>query len=115
VKLLRQFGTIIIICFVGEFINKLLNIPIPGNVIGMIILLLLLSRGIIKLEEIDEIAGFLLDHLAFFFIPAGVNLLTNLDMMKGQWLAIMTVILLTTILVMIVTGLTIQTLQRREG
>lgn len=111
--LLRQFCVIVAICFIGEFLNKLFGIPIPGNVLGMVLFLILLITGIVKLEMVDKIAKFLLDHLAFFFIPAGVNLLTNLDMLRGQWITIMSVIVLTTISVMVVTGWTIQWAKRR--
>lgn len=113
-KLLRQLGIIVGVCFAGEFLNTLLGIPIPGNVLGMILLLLLLSTEIVNLEMIDEISKFLLGYLPFFFIPAGVNLLTNLEMMREQWLGIMGVIIISTILVMVVTGITIQFLQRRQ-
>ncbi|SES95739.1 holin-like protein [Natronincola peptidivorans] len=111
--LLRQLAIVIGICFAGELINKAFNIPIPGNVLGMMLLLILLTTGIIKLEMIDEIAKFLLDHLAFFFVPAGVGLLSHLDIIKEQWIPIIGVILISTVIVMVVTGLTVQFLIRR--
>ncbi|AOY75225.1 CidA/LrgA family protein [Clostridium formicaceticum] len=112
--LFRQFFIIIAVCLAGELVNKSLGIPIPGNVLGMIFLLLLLLLGVIKLEMIDKIAKFLLEHLAFFFIPAGVGLLNNLHLIQGQWLPIMSVVLLSTIIVMGVTGLTIQLIKKKE-
>ncbi|WP_245684733.1 CidA/LrgA family protein [Orenia metallireducens] len=50
----------------------------------MVILLALLSKGIIKLEMIDDIAKFLLDHLAIFFIQPGISLVNNLDLLKEE-------------------------------
>ncbi|MDK2799623.1 MAG: holin-like protein [Clostridiales bacterium] len=111
-KLLRQFGIILSISLIGELVSKLLNIPIPGNVIGMLILLSLLFLGTVKLETIDEITKFLLDHLAFFFIPAGVGLISNLQLLRGKWGAIFLICLISTTLVMVVTGLTIQLVKR---
>lgn len=111
-KLLRQICIIIGICFVGELLNRLLKIPVPGNVLGMIILFACLCTGVIKLEMIKEISDFLLDHLAFFFIPAGVGLLACMDVLAGKWLAFLAVCLVTTILVMLVAGHTVQLLKR---
>ena len=113
-KLLRQLLLILTICFSGEVINRLFSLPIPGNIIGMVILFLCLYTGIIKLEMIADIAKFLLDHLAFFFVPAGVGLLAYLDVIKSSWLAILIISLITTIIVMIITGHTVQLLKGGE-
>lgn len=111
-KLLRQTCIILGICFLGQILEKLLKIPVPGTVLGMIILFLCLCLGIIKLEMIKEISDFLLDHLAFFFIPAGVGLLASMDILKGKWIAFLAVCLITTVIIMVVTGHTVQLLKR---
>jgi len=113
-KILRQFSVILLILIIGEFINKIVGIPIPGNVLGMIILLVGLSTGIIKLEMVDQITKFLLDHLAFLFIPAGVGLINSLDIIGAQWFAILSVTVLSTGFVIATTGLTVQLLKRRH-
>lgn len=112
-KLLRQGALLLAIIFIGEMLNRILKIPIPGSVLGMIILLIALLTGIIKLSQIEEVSNFLLDHLAFFFIPAGVGLLSVLGVIKGSWYLILIVAFLTTIIVMAVTGLLVQFLKRR--
>ena len=113
--LIRQLGIIIGICFLGEFMNKLLGIPIPANVLGMLLLLVFLIFGLIKEDHIDKISQFLLDHLAFIFVPAGVSILNNIKLIRDQWLPIVLTILLSTIIVMAVTGLTVQFLIRRKS
>jgi holin-like protein len=114
-KLVRQFSIILLIAFSGEIINYFFNTPIPGNVLAMIILLILLSHGLVKLKMIAQVANFMLAHLAIFFIPAGVNLIKNLDLLKKDWLAILTIVVVSTIVIMVVTGFTIQLLKRRES
>ena len=114
-KLFRQLCIILVICLAGEAINKFFNLPIPGSVIGMLVLLALLAKGIIKLEMIDGIAKFLLDHLALFFVPPGISLINNLDLLREEWFPILAIILISTIIVIIVTGLTIQFLKRRRS
>ena len=111
-KLLRQWAVIIAICFFGEIINRFFKIPIPGNVIGMVLLFALLSMKIIKLEFIEESSNFLLSHLAFFFVPPSVSLITNLELLKGSALKFAAVNVITTIVVMVVTGHVIQLVNR---
>jgi holin-like protein len=110
-KYLRQSAIIFALYFLGLIIQKLFKLPIPGNVIGMILLFLGLSSKIIKLHMIENVSDFLLDHLAFFFIPAGVQLITSLDILKGSIFGIFMVSLISTILVLITTGLTVQFLK----
>lgn len=107
-KYLRQLAIILVICFIGEALNRLLNIPIPGNVIGMIILLISLLTGFIKVEAIEDITEFLLKHLAFFFVPAGIGVISSMDIIAENFLPMLAVILLSTIVVIVVTGITVQ-------
>lgn len=114
-KLLRQFLIVLIICVIGEVLNKVVHIPLPGSIIGMILLFVCLITGVIKVEMIEEISGFLLDHLAFFFIPSGVGLLAYAGILKKNLVPIMAICFVSTILVMIVTGLTVQLIKGRKA
>lgn len=113
-KLLRQFLIILLVCFIGEILNKVVHIPLPGSIIGLILLLVCLLTGMVKAEQIEEISKFLLDHLAFFFIPAGVGLIAYIGILKDNLLPILAICFLTTFLVMIVTGWTVQFLKRSK-
>lgn len=107
-KLLRELLIILIIYFLGELLAYTFNLPIPGNILGMIILLILLSTKIIKVESIEKVSNFFLDHLAFFFIPAGVGLLTSISYIKDVWIQFLLVCLISTIIVIVFTGLIVQ-------
>lgn len=107
-KFFRESILILAIYFAGEIISKLLHIPIPGNIIGMILLFLLLTTKVIKVEKVENLANFFLDHLAFFFIPASVGLMTSFDSLKGSIFRIIILCILTTIIVISVTGITVQ-------
>jgi len=111
-KIVRQFAIVLIIGFLGEFLRRTLNLPIPGNVLGMIILLLCLCTGVIKIEMIEDISKFLLDYLAFFFLPAGVGLITSMGILKNYWHYVTLIALISTIIVMVVTGITVQLFRR---
>jgi holin-like protein len=72
---LLQLIFLLLISTLGYKISEFFHLPIPGNVIGMILLLLLLLSKAIKLEWVDLAGGFLTKHLAFFFIPIAVGLM----------------------------------------
>lgn len=112
-KLLRQLCIILIICFLGQLTQKSINLPIPGSVLGMVILLICLSTGIIKLEMIEEVSNFLLDHIAFFFIPAGASLISYFGILKINLVAIVLISFISAIIIMAITGTVVQILKRR--
>ena len=110
--LLKEFSIILIIYFLGELIQKISGLPIPGNVMGMLILFLGLYTGIIKLKMIGKISDFLLDNLAFFFLPAGVSLITCFALLEGKWTAVLGVSLISTVVTLGVTGLTVELVKK---
>lgn len=107
-KIFREAIIILGIYLIGEFISKGLSLPIPGNILGMLILLTLLCTKVIKVEKIESISNFFLDHLAFFFIPAGVGLITSFDSIKDSLILIIILCIITTSIVIVVTGLIVQ-------
>ncbi len=113
-KLFREAIIILGIYLLGEFISSILSLPIPGNILGMIILLVLLCTKIIKLEQIETISNFLLDHLAFFFIPAGVGLMSSVGIIKDTWLKLLIVCVSTTIIIIAITGLIVQFITKKS-
>ena len=113
-KLFREAIIILGIYLLGEFISSILSLPIPGNILGMIILLVLLCTKIIKLEQIETISNFLLDHLAFFFIPAGVGLMSSVGIIKDTWLKLLIVCVSTTIITIAITGLIVQFITKKS-
>ncbi len=106
--MLKQFSIILSIYFLGELLQKTFGLPIPGNILGMLILLFALLAGVIKLEMIDRISDFLLDNLSFFFLPAGVSLITCFSVLEGKWTAVLGVSIISTVIILGVTGLTVE-------
>lgn len=112
-KLFKEAIIILGIYFTSEFLSIFFELPIPGNILGMLILLALLFTKIIKLEQIEMISNFFLEHLAFFFIPAGVGLMTSVGIIKDSWLKIILVCIVTTIIIIVTTGLTVQLISKK--
>ncbi|MBC2581345.1 CidA/LrgA family protein [Clostridium sp. DJ247] len=111
-KMIRQFAIVLLICFLGELLRRVFNLTIPGNVLGMILLLILLCSRVIKLELVEDISNFLLDHLSFFFVPAGVGLITSVSTIKDCWQYLILIVVISTVVVMAITGITVQLFKR---
>ncbi len=110
--MLKQFSIILSIYFLGELIQTALGLPIPGNVLGMLILFFSLYTGLIKLNMINKISDFLLENMAFFFLPAAISLITCFALLEGKLTAILIVSLVSTFVILAVTGLTVELVQR---
>ncbi|MEH7120199.1 CidA/LrgA family protein [Neobacillus vireti] len=109
-KFLVQLLVLIVIYQIGNWTSKIFHLQIPGNVIGIVILLALFSFGAIKVEQIELAGGWLLKHLGFFFIPISVGLMTlgNLIWEKG-WILI-SILLVSAFTGLIAAGKTTQTI-----
>ncbi|MBK5239943.1 CidA/LrgA family protein [Clostridium sp.] len=113
-KLLRELLIILVIYFVGEILTEFFNLPVPGNIMGMILLVILLCTNVVKLEMVDTVANFLLDHLAFFFIPAGVGILTSLVVIKDSFIRLLIVCFISTIVTIAVTALIVEFMTKEK-
>lgn len=115
-NIIKQFGIILGISYLGEIISQVSNLPIPGAVIGMFVLFGLLVTKKIKLESIEFFSELLLINLAFFFIPPGVGILSTLDQLSGNWVKLIFVVVTTTVITMLVTGWTVDyVIKKRKG
>lgn len=103
-KYINQFGFILLIQYIGIFINKFLCPFLPSTVLGMIILFILLSLKIIKIEKIKEFSEFLLMNLAFFFIPPSIQLIKSWSILSDNLWKIFLIVIVSTILTMITVG-----------
>jgi holin-like protein len=103
-KQISQIAIILLISFIGEVLNKLLDLPIPASIYGLIIMLICLETKIIKIEKIEKVANLLLELMPIMFIPASVGIIAVGNEVKNIVLPISIIIFLTTIIVMVTTG-----------
>lgn len=113
-KYLVQIGIIGAICTVAELLYVLLPFPIPASVYGLVLLFLLLMTGIVKLQQIEETADFLLLIMPVLFLEPSVKLMTALPMLKGQAARLFLLCIVSTCVTIMVTGVTAQALIRRK-
>jgi len=98
----------------GSWIQDTFNLFIPGSVIGMIILFLLLVTNIIKISWIEDGTKLFVSHLTLFLIPATVGIINYLELFSGEGLRLVGIVLISTALVMGVSGFVSQWLMRRK-
>ncbi|AXI10821.1 CidA/LrgA family protein [Oceanobacillus zhaokaii] len=113
-KTVFQIAILYIFFQLGEWIQQSLHLFIPGSVIGMVILFLLLLLNVVKPSWIDLGSKFIIRHLVLFFIPVTVGVIEYLDLFKGYGLILVIIVIISTLLVMISSGLVSQWLVRRK-
>ncbi len=103
-KYLRQFFIIMLISFLGEVLKWLIPLPIPASIYGLLLMLAALCTGIITVEKVEETSTFLIEIMPVMFIPPSVALLDSWGDLKDIIFPIGAILIITTILVMGVTG-----------
>lgn len=111
-KYINQVLIILLISFIGELLNYFIPLPIPGSIYGMILLFILLCTGVVKLHQIREVGNFLIDIMPMLFIPSAVGIMAQFEQLKSIWIEIIVITIVTTVIVMAVTGLTTQAIIR---
>lgn len=103
-KYARQFAIILVVSMIGEILNRVVPLPIPASIYGLILMFAALRAGIIKLNAVRETGYFLIEIMPVMFIPAAVGLLETWGMLRQVWLPFCVITLLSTIAVMAVAG-----------
>ncbi len=100
----------------GEVIVQFAGWPIPGPVIGLLLLFLgLCVRGSLA-EPLRDTANGILQHLSLLFVPAGVGVMVHFSRVAGEWLPILAAVIFSTALAIAVSALVMQALVRgRSG
>lgn len=99
----------------GELVGWLINGFIPGSVIGMILLFAALCLKIVKPEPIRPVAKFFCDHMALFFVPAGVGIVNALDILSQYWQAVLLACSVSTVVVIVVVASVQQWFEKHRG
>lgn len=88
----------------GEAVVRLVGLPIPGPVVGMVILFIgLVIRGGVP-EGLDQVGRGLLVNLSLLFVPAGVGVMVHVDRIAREWLPISAALIVGTLVTIAVTG-----------
>lgn len=99
-------GVFIILAFymIGNLISYLIGGIIPGSVCGMLLLFAALCLGIVKPDNVRSVARALTQNMAVLFVPAGVGIMAQYDLIAQNWVGILTITIVCTLLVLLSTG-----------
>ena len=114
-KYIKQFMIILCISLVAELLEAVVPLPVPASIYGLTLMLLLLLSGRLKVESVKDAAGFLVEIMPLMFIPAAVGLMESYVELEGILLPMLAAVVVTTVVVMAVTGRIAQAILRRKG
>ena len=113
-KGLRGLAWLLIFQSIGELVSRGFSLPLPGPVVGLVLLLVALRFAIVR-EPVGDCAQFLLSHLSLLFIPVGVGVMTHLALLHRSGLRLLVVIVLSTWIGMGVTALVLHALRDKPA
>lgn len=113
--MIGSIATLLAFQLLGEVLSRVLRLPVPGPVLGMILLFLaLVLRGGTP-AAFGNVCRNLLSYLSLLFVPAGVGIITHLGLAAREWLPIAITLVTSTAATMVVTAFTLRWLMRRAG
>ncbi len=102
--MILQFGVLFAFLVAGELVVRFTGIPVPSSIIGMVLLCASLKLRIVKLEWVEKLSDFLVHNLGFFFVPSGIGLMNCLGLIADQWMPIVGATVISTAIIIAVTG-----------
>lgn len=115
-KLYVQLMIIFMISLVGEGISSVLHLPVPGSIIGLVLLFLALQFKLLRLRHISMVGNFLLANMTILFLPPAVGIMDKFQVIAPYLLPIMLIVLGAIVLNVCVIAVVVQLIKTRfEG
>jgi holin-like protein len=111
---LRGITWLLLLQSVGEVISRSLHLPLPGPVVGMLLLLFALRWPLVS-RDVQAVTEFLLQHLSLLFVPVGVGVMTHLDTLGQYGMRLAIIIVLSTWVSLAITALVLRALMRGDS
>lgn len=111
-KIIVQVFFLYLLSMLGGILVEALNLPLPGSIIGLLILLVLLHMKVIPKQFIADGAGFLLPILTLLFIPATVGVMNYPELLSWYGITLLFITIISTIFTI---GFTAKIAQRLEA
>lgn len=103
--MIRAVAILLACQLAGELAARGTGLPVPGPVVGAVLLLLWLAWRGGPDADLDRVADTLLGNMSLLFIPAGTGILLHFDRIAGEWTAILPALLVSTIATVAAAGL----------
>ena len=113
--MLAALAALLVCQLAGEVIVRGIGLPVPGPVLGMVLLALAMLVRVPLPKDIGKTSDGLLKHLSLLFVPAGVGVVQNLAVLGHEGVRLIAVVVLGTVITLSVTALTFEYLARFMG
>ena len=113
--MIRQCAVLFGCLALGELLVSVTGVKLPSSIIGMLLLAFFLKVGWVKLNWVQGLSDFLVANLGFFFVPPGVALMLYFDVIEAQFWPIVIATVVSTMLVLVVTGWIHQIVRKSNG
>lgn len=110
--MISALSALLVFQLTGEVLARWLDLPVPGPVLGMLLLFLFLVLRGGPGDELRTTSQTLLQHLSLLFVPAGTGIMVHLHRVADEWLPLLLSLLISTLATLVVTALTMKLCQR---
>ncbi|QEN06298.1 CidA/LrgA family protein [Thiospirochaeta perfilievii] len=111
-NIFKQLWILTLFYILGESLVRFIPSPLPGNVVGFLLMFMALKFNLVPEEKISTVSNFFLKNLAILFIPGGVGLITVIHLFNGNILKIILILLISTTITLLSTAFTILLIER---
>lgn len=115
IKAILQIAFLVIISIIMNELTRLLHVPLPGFILGIVVIFILLKTHILPLSWIEAGANWLLAELLLFFIPSAVGVVQYKQLLIHNGLQMVALIIVSTGLVMACAGIAVSSIAKRRG
>jgi holin-like protein len=112
--MLSALATLLVFQCLGEGVSYLFHLPVPGPVVGMLLLLAYIAWRPQSVAALEPTALEILRHLSLLFVPAGVGIMVSAKALSGDLVAVLVSIAVSTTLAIAVTALVMRAMLRRQ-
>lgn len=98
IRIIVQVVLLYLFYLAGDYLQELLHLPIPGSIVGLLLLFVLLLCRVVPVRWIENGSNAILSYLPLFFIPATAGIMNHLDIFSGRGLLLIIVLILSTVL-----------------
>ena len=113
-KFMRQLAIIMSISFIAELMEYLIPLPVAASIYGLVLMLLGLVTKVIPLHKVEGAADFLVEVMPILFVPPTVGIMASVEELQQMLVPLCVISVVSTILVMVVTGRVSQSLIRKS-
>ena len=103
-KIYLQLLIIFGFSFIGNVISNVFCLPVPGSILGMILLFLALQFKLLEFRHVDEAGSFLINNMTILFLPAGVGIMAKWNLISHFWAQILLIVVGALVINMLILG-----------